>query len=73
MKALYIGSTTGVTDWKDSIGRSIRTDGCILFLCTAGMAVVSVNMQKSHCAVMNFLSLHQICLFLLKVYRQVLK
>lgn len=46
MKALYIGNTTGVTDWKDCVGHSIRTDGCIFFLCTAGMAVVSVNMQK---------------------------
>lgn len=46
MKVLYIGNTTGVTDWKESIGRSIRTEGCIFFLCIAGLAVVSVNMQK---------------------------
>ncbi len=46
MKAIYIGNTTGVTDWKDRVGRSIRTDGCIFFLCTAGSAVVYVNMQK---------------------------
>lgn len=46
MKPQYPGNTTGVTDWKDSVGRPVRTDGCIFFLCTAGMAAVSVNMQK---------------------------
>ena len=46
MKALYIGNTTGVTDWKDCVGHSIRTDGCIFFLCTAGMTDVSENKQK---------------------------
>ncbi|MEZ3591015.1 MAG: helix-turn-helix transcriptional regulator [Muribaculaceae bacterium] len=46
MKPQYPENTTGVTDWKDSVGRPVRTDGCIFFLCTAGMAAVSVNMQK---------------------------
>lgn len=46
MKPQYPGNTTGVTDWKDGVGRPVRTDGCIFFLCTAGMAAVSVNMQK---------------------------
>lgn len=46
MKPQYPGNTTSVTDWKDSVGRPVRTDGCIFFLCTAGMAAVSVNMQK---------------------------
>ena len=46
MTPQYPGNTTGVTDWKDSVGRPVRTDGCIFFLCTAGMAAVSVNMQK---------------------------
>lgn len=46
MNILYKEDSTGVTDWQQSVGRPLRTAGCLLFLCTAGRAVVSVNMQK---------------------------
>ena len=39
----------GLCDWKDQIGRSIRTDGCILLFCVSGRALVSVDFKP--CAV----------------------
>lgn len=43
----YRNESSGITDWKKSIGRVIRTDGCVFFLCTDGRATVSVNMRKA--------------------------
>lgn len=42
----YQSESSGITDWKKSIGRVIRTDGCVFLLCTGGRATVSANMQK---------------------------
>ncbi|MBP3483235.1 MAG: helix-turn-helix transcriptional regulator [Alistipes sp.] len=38
--------STGTSDWHEYVGRTIRTDGLLLSLCTDGKAAVSVNMQK---------------------------
>lgn len=35
----------GLCDWKDQLGRSIRTDGCILWFCMSGRALVSVEFK----------------------------
>lgn len=43
MKASFPVNSAGVTDWRENLNRSVRTEGCILFLCTAGMSVVSIN------------------------------
>lgn len=43
----YPSETSGITDWEKSVGRAIRTDGCVFFLCTGGRATVSINMQKT--------------------------
>ncbi len=43
----YPSESIGVTDWKRNVGRVIRTDGCVFFLCTEGRASVSANMQKT--------------------------
>lgn len=43
----YPNESTGVTDWKKSVGRTIKTDGCLFIYCLAGRAVVSVNMKKT--------------------------
>lgn len=42
----YQSESSGITDWKKSIGRVIRTDGCVFLLCTGGRATVAANMQK---------------------------
>lgn len=44
---LHSSESTGITDWRKSIGRTIRTDGCIFFLCTSGRASVTTGMQKT--------------------------
>lgn len=43
----YPNESSGITDWRKSVGRAVRTDGCVLFLCTGGRAAVSINMQKT--------------------------
>lgn len=43
MKASYLENSAGVTDWQNNLNRSVRTEGCILFRCTAGISVVSIN------------------------------
>lgn len=45
--ATYPHESTGVTDWKTSVRRILRTDGCVLLLCVGGRAVVEANMQKT--------------------------
>ncbi len=42
----YRNESSGITDWRKSSGRVIRTDGCVFLLCTGGKATVSANMQK---------------------------
>lgn len=42
----YQSESSGITDWKKSIGRVIRTDGCVFLLCTSGRATVAANMQN---------------------------
>ena len=42
----YQNESSGITDWKKSTGRAIRTDGCVFILCTGGRATVAANMQK---------------------------
>lgn len=36
----------GMADWKDTVGRSIRTEGCIMSFCEEGTAVVSVEFRQ---------------------------
>lgn len=47
MKSTYPNESAGVTDWHTSVGRTVRTDGCVLLLCTAGKAEVAVDMKKT--------------------------
>lgn len=35
----------GLCNWRDQLGRSIRTDGCILLFCVSGRALVSVDFK----------------------------
>lgn len=42
----YPNESSGTTDWRKSVGRAIKTDGCVFLFCTGGRASVSVNMQK---------------------------
>lgn len=35
----------GLCNWRDQLGRSIRTDGCILLFCVSGRALVSVEFK----------------------------
>ncbi|WP_285820366.1 helix-turn-helix transcriptional regulator [Bacteroides acidifaciens] len=43
---MYANESVGVTNWCESLGRVIQTEGCMLFYCTAGWAVVLTNRQK---------------------------
>lgn len=40
------GYKLGVSNWKDTVGNCIHTDGCILLFCEEGMAVVSVGFKN---------------------------
>ncbi len=42
----YSNQSAGITDWHKSVGRSIKTEGCLIFLAFDGRATVSVNMCK---------------------------
>ena len=42
----YPNESSGVTDWHRNVGRAIRTDGCVFFLCTGGRARILINMRK---------------------------
>lgn len=42
----YSNESAGITDWHKSVGRSIKTEGCLIFLAFDGRATVSVNMCK---------------------------
>ena len=35
----------GLCNWTDQLGKSIRTDGCILLFCVSGRALVSVEFK----------------------------
>lgn len=39
--------SSGITDWKKCVGRALRTDGCMFFLCVSGEASVSLNLHKT--------------------------
>lgn len=43
----YPNESGGITDWKQTVGHAVRTEGCVFFLCTSGRASVEVNMQKT--------------------------
>lgn len=47
MTSTYPNESAGITDWREDVGRTVKTDGCVLFLCTEGCASVSANMQKT--------------------------
>lgn len=43
----YPSESGGITDWSGSVGRAVRTDGCVFLLCTRGRAVVAANLQRT--------------------------
>lgn len=47
MVSAYQEYSSGTDCWKRKEGRTVRTDGCVIFLCVSGMASVSVNMKKT--------------------------
>ena len=42
---MYANESVGVTNWCESLGRVIQTEGCMLFYCTARWAVVLTNTE----------------------------
>lgn len=45
-QASYPENTIGVTHWKGREGRPIKTSGCLILVCTSGMATFSADMQR---------------------------
>lgn len=43
----FPGDTTGATDWRDSVGRTVRTDGCLIICCERGRAIVTAGMRRA--------------------------
>lgn len=46
-ESTYPNETSGTTHWETSVGRSIKTGGCLFLLCLRGRAQVSVGMRKT--------------------------
>lgn len=42
----YPHGSVGLTDWLSNVGTTLRTDGCIFFVCISGYADVFVNMHR---------------------------